>query len=386
VLFGIAILIGRFVLPPLFRAIAKSSELMLVTTMAWCFVMAGAANWAGLSKEMGALMAGVLIASSPYSTEVIPRVTGIRDFFITLFFVALGLKIPSPTTEVVLLALAVSVFVIVVQFVATFPLFAALRLDLRTASVVGVNLGQVSEFSLIAFALGLEYEHVSRAASSVMLYTMILTAIVSTYTIQNNHRLAAALARVLERLGIGRCFGAAGAGEDDGAGGHATPRGGQAIFVLGVAGESLALVDYVIRHAPELKRRLVVIDVDIETLERLRGESIEAHYGDIASTETLRHAGIERAAVIMSGTSDVLLRGVTNLQLVHQVRGLAGNARLIVTADDRASAERLYGAGADYVVVTPVVTAEHLQQALGDGSARALARARRRQATRLFGR
>jgi CheY-like chemotaxis protein len=77
---------------------------------------------------------------------------------------------------------------------------------------------------------------------------------------------------------------------------------------------------------------------------------------------------------------------VTNLQLVHQVRGLAGNARLIVTADDRASAERLYGAGADYVVVTPVVTAEHLQQALGDGSARALARARRRQATRLFGR
>jgi hypothetical protein len=80
------------------------------------------------------------------------------------------------------------------------------------------------------------------------------------------------------------------------------------------------------------------------------------------------------------------LRGTTNLQLVHQVRGLAPHARLVVMADDLAGAERLYAAGADYVIVPAVLSGEHLQQALADGSLAALARARRLQAARLFGR
>lgn len=75
-LIGAATLAARFLLPRLFRAIATSPELMLITTMAWCFVVSGASGWAGLSKEMGALIAGVLIASFPYGTEVIPRLKG----------------------------------------------------------------------------------------------------------------------------------------------------------------------------------------------------------------------------------------------------------------------------------------------------------------------
>ena len=71
----------------------------MVSAMAWCFLVAGVAGWAGLSKEMGALIAGVVIASYPYGTEVISRVGGVRDFFLTLFFVALGLKIPEPSTS-----------------------------------------------------------------------------------------------------------------------------------------------------------------------------------------------------------------------------------------------------------------------------------------------
>ena len=385
-LLGAAIVAGRYVLPPLFRAIARSSELMLVTTMAWCFVMAGAADWAGLSKEMGALMAGVIIASFPYSTEVIPRVTGIRDFFITLFFVALGLRIPSPTPEILLLAVAVSAFVVLVQFVATYPLFAVLRLDLKTASVVGVNLGQISEFSLIVFTLGVGYQHVSPAAGSVVLFTLVLTAILSTYTIQNNHRLAGALTRGLERVGVGRWFGAPEAVGEEHADGHTRRRRGDEVYLLGASGEALALAEYLVRQAPRMRRRLVAIDVDMETVDRLQGEGIEAHYGDIGNAETLRHLGIEHAAVVVSGASDMRLRGTTNLQLVHQVRGLAPHARLVVMADDLAGAERLYAAGADYVIVPAVLSGEHLQQALADGSLAALARARRLQAARLFGR
>ena len=94
-LVGGAWVMARFVLPAYFRVIAKSSELVVVSAMAWCFLVAGVAGWAGLSKEMGALIAGVVIASYPYGTEVISRVGGVRDFFLTLFFVALGPQDPG---------------------------------------------------------------------------------------------------------------------------------------------------------------------------------------------------------------------------------------------------------------------------------------------------
>ena len=210
--------------PRVIRILAQSLALTLLI-----FAAAGAAIFFGVRWALahwrwldGASldMAGVLIASFPYSTEVIPRVTGIRDFFITLFFVALGLRIPSPSQEILLLALGVSAFVILVQFVAIYPLCAALRLDLRTASVVGINLGQISEFSLIVFTLDVGYKHVSTAAASVVLFTLIITAIVSTYTIQNNHRLAGALSGALGWLGVGRWFGTEAAAPHDEGGGH----------------------------------------------------------------------------------------------------------------------------------------------------------------------
>ncbi len=383
-LLAAAVLVARWVLPALFRAIAKSPELMLVSAMAWCFLVAGAAGWAGLSREMGALIAGVVIASFPYGTEIASRIGGVRDFFITLFFVALGLKIPSPSPGLLLLALGMSAFVILSRFVAMYPLFAALRLDTRTAGVVSINLGQISEFSLVIFALGANLGHVSAPAASLVLYTLLLTAVVSTYGILYNHPLATGLARVLERIGLPRWLGRPPAALPEGT---EEPRAdGRDLFLLGVSREGLAFVEHVERSAPRMKQRLVAIDFNPEMLERLEAHGVEHRYGDISNAETLRHAGIERAAVVVSGISDWFLKGTSNLQILQQVRGAAPAARVVVTADSLEAAERLYAAGADYVLVPSTLTAEHLYLILRDGSPNALARARRVQAFELFGR
>ena len=66
--------------------------------------MSGAAERLGLSREMGALIAGLSISTFPYGSDVISKVTGVRDFFVTLFFVALGMKIPVPTAAVLVQA------------------------------------------------------------------------------------------------------------------------------------------------------------------------------------------------------------------------------------------------------------------------------------------
>ena len=388
-LVGGAWLLATFVLPAYFRVIAKSSELVVVSAMAWCFLVAGVAGWAGLSKEMGALIAGVVIASYPYGTEVISRVGGVRDFFLTLFFVALGLKIPEPSLPAVLAALGGVVFVVLSRFLAMYPIFAFLRLDTRTAGVVGINLAQISEFALVIFSLGMTYKHISPAANSLILYTVLFTAVISTYGILYNHAIATKLAGMLAALGLRRWSGAAptpAAGSEASAGDAETDDESRNVFLLGVSREGLAFVQHLARTAPALKARLTAIDFNPEMLERLREHDVEHHYGDIANMATLEHAGIRRAAIVISGISDWFLKGTSNLQILRTVRSLAPTARVIVTGDTSQAAQELYAAGADYVVVPSALTADHLGTLLADHSPNALARARRVQAFELFGR
>lgn len=377
------VLLSRFVLPALFRSIARSTELVLLTAMAWCFIVAGVAGWVGLSKEMGALIAGMVIAGFPYGTEVTARLTGVRDFFITLFFVALGLKIPQPTVRLITLAVAASAFVVLSRFVVLGPLFAMLRLDVRTAGVVAINLSQISEFSLVIVALGAGYGHVGAEVASVVLFTLLITSVLSTYGILFNHELATALARLVAWAGLPQYTGRRAHAKVPASGHDA---GGADVFFLGVSREGLAFVHHLERESPEMKSRLVAVDFNPETLEALQADGVACHYGDISNVETLRHAGIDHARIVVSSISDWFLKGTSNLTLVRLVRGLAPGARIIASADRLADAEALYAAGAAYVLIPPALAAERLYRLLRDPSADALDAARAEQMAELFGR
>ena len=371
-----AVVLSRLVLPPLFRAVARSHELILITAMGWCFLVAGTADTVGLSKEMGALISGMVIAAFPYGTEVVARLSGVRDFFLTLFFVALGMKIPAPTPRLLLLTAAVAAFVVVSRFVVIYPIFSLLRLDTRTAGVVAINLGQVSEFALVIVALGVGYRHVSPALAALVLYALLGTAVISTYAILLNHKLATVLAQGLSLAGVPRWRGPRSHREERTAAIRPTPPD---LFFLGVSREGLALLRHLDRQHPAMKRRIVAVDFNPETLEQMGAEGLTCHYGDISNAETLRHAGIEQADIVVSSISDWFLKGTDNLKLLRQVRGLAPSARVIVTADTLAAAARLYAEGADYVLIPPALAAEHIYNLLLDGSAAGLAEARRRQ-------
>jgi Trk K+ transport system NAD-binding subunit len=335
-----------------------------------------------MSKEMGSLIAGIVIAGFPYGADVTARLGGVRDFFVTLFFVALGLKIPQPSLRLVLLAVAASAFVIISRFVVLVPLFALLRVDLRSAGVVAVNLAQVSEFSLVIVALGVTYRHVGPETSALVLFCLLITALLSTYGILFNHEIASAVRGVLRRLGMPDWMRAP--VPDD----PAAPRKAHEpdIFLLGVSREGLAFVQHLERESKALKARLVAIDFNPETLEQLQLSGVACHYGDISSLDTLRHAGLERALVVVSSVSDWFLKGIDNRRLVRIVRSLAPNARIIATADALAQAEELYEEGAAYVIIPAALAADHLFSLLRDPAEDALERARARQARELFAR
>jgi Kef-type K+ transport system membrane component KefB len=148
---------SRTLLARLFRACAKNPEVLLLTSIAWCFVLCGLAEKAGLSKEMGALIAGLSIAAFPYGMDVISKLTGIRDFFVTLFFVSLGLKAPLPSWNLLLFACAAALVVIVTRLTSLALPTYLFRKVLRNGLVTALNLSQVIEFSLVIVALWVRY-------------------------------------------------------------------------------------------------------------------------------------------------------------------------------------------------------------------------------------
>merc|ERR1719254_30712 len=107
-------LYAKYIMPVMLAKSSKTVELMLVLSLAWCFFVGCIAilPFIGLPLELACLVAGVGLATFPYSNEFNGKIRYIRDFFITLFFVGLGMQIPNPDIKTILTAGAIAVVVL----------------------------------------------------------------------------------------------------------------------------------------------------------------------------------------------------------------------------------------------------------------------------------
>jgi Kef-type K+ transport system membrane component KefB len=356
--------LAKYVLPHLFRTVAKAPELVLVSALGWCFFLAGAASLIGLSREMGALIAGVSLSTFPYTVDVVAKSVSIRDFFVTLFFVALGMQITIPSLQVLELALAASVFVIVSRAVVV-PILYALRLGLRTSILPAINLAQVSEFSIVIASLGVTLHQIGQDVLTIVIITFALTSVVSTYMINFSHPIQTVLATVFKAFGL-RDLDASRAAEAEVL--H------QPVIFLGFFRDTSSIL-YEFEHegTPEEARnfveKILVIDFNPNVLHELRRKKITCIYGDIAHSDTLRHAGVEHAQLVVSSITDDVLRGTSNLRLMRSVHTLAPNARVVLTTEHIPQALRFYEEGADFVFVPRLYSAAACARILRKGLA-----------------
>jgi Kef-type K+ transport system membrane component KefB len=361
----VALFISKTVLPRLFRSVAKSPELVLIGSLAWCFVVCAAANAAGLSREMGALIAGIAISTFPYNLDVVAKVVSIRDFFVTLFFVALGMQIPMPSAELVAMALLASAFLVASRFVVIFPILRALRQGHRASLLPAINLAQMSEFSMVIAAIGLGYQHIDQKTVSLLIFVFAITSVVSTYLIGYSHPLQERIAAGLRRIGI-HDLDAERDTRDE-----ARSLAGKDVVLLGFFTEASALVHEYEMAANPMLARLLVIDFNPDVHAELKRRGIACKYGDVASMQTLQHADVHAAKLVVSTIPDTILKGTSNLRLLQQARRLCPHAAVVVTASRVASALELYDAGADFVFVSRLHSAAQmaaiLEQGLADG-------------------
>jgi len=357
----VATVVARFVLSRAFHVVARSPELVVTVALAWCFgVGLFGANLGtiahklgfdveiSVSMEMGALIAGATIATSPYAYEVVARVVHLRDFFVTLFFVGLGMSIPVPDGPGVLaLAALVGVVAIALRFIVFLPLLYATRLDRRNAVAVSAKLAQVSEFCLVIAYLGARLNHLDGAQVSVVIFAFVLTALTTPVLFTASDRLYLRLKVLLDRVGM-RSRGARPEAESEEA-----PR----LVLLGFHRVASALLADLERLHPDLLPHTLVIDTNTTIHDRILRRGAQVAYGDLSSVEVLRHAGVASAEVIVSTVPDEMLKGTSNEQLVRQLRTLAPQARIIANCTKVSQVGALRAAGADHVFRAPTEVA-----------------------------
>jgi len=343
-----ALLASRFVLPALFQYVAKSPEIVMISAISWCLVVGYLAMLADFSIAMGALIAGVTLSAFPYSLDVVAKIRSLRDFFVTLFFVALGMQLQIGSLQVVLIALALSAVVIFSRFITIGPTFYLLGYGSRVGALCSIALAQAGEFALVIVALGLSLGHVGRDIASILALTLVITSTVSTYMIMANHKVAQRIVQTLRAFGLPERLRRG----DDGEPGH---QHGAALAILGFHRVASSLVYQA--QGSSKGHDVLVVDFSPEVYAKLAAMDIPVVYGDISHLDTLEHVGIERASVVVSTVSEDFLRGTDNLTMLRQIRRLNPDARVILSAETLDRARAMYEAGADYVVLPRVETA-----------------------------
>jgi Kef-type K+ transport system membrane component KefB len=186
---GLSILM-RFVLPRLVRLLARSKELLVLSAIAWVVSLATLGDYLGLSKEVGAFLAGVSLASTPFRESIGSRLVSLRDFLLLFFFVSLGARLDL--TQVgghFGAASLLSLFVLVGNPLIVMVIMGLMGYRKRTGFLAGLTVAQISEFSLILGALGLSLGHLDNGTMGLITLVGLITIGLSTYLILYSHPL-----------------------------------------------------------------------------------------------------------------------------------------------------------------------------------------------------
>jgi len=373
VFFGVALLgvllflFARYTLSRIMAFLARSPDLIALAGLGWCFACAGAVSWLGLSAEMGALLAGVSIAALPSASELLSKVSSLRDFFMALSFVTLGMSLPPPTLDILLGSLILVALVVASRLFLFAPTLLLSGPGPIVSFASAANLMQLSEFSLLIVPIGVAQGVLTGQEASVVSYGLMLSVVLSSYVIRHNYRIASLLARVV-KPDKGSPRGES-APAPKTAAGHAGPPA--EILILGYFHNAESLANRLKTDAPHLIPKIRVVYFNLKNHARIRAHGLRVVYGDISNPATLRHFGAPEAKVLVSTISDSFLRGTSNARLLAMARSMNPGARVICTQDSQAGAEMLQRDGAFLCVCPPETAAGDYVQAMLKGLAAA---------------
>jgi Kef-type K+ transport system membrane component KefB len=190
----------RYLLLPLIQRFDRFHEYIFLLAIGWCLGVAEAAKLLGLSEEIGAFVAGVSIATSPISQYIAVNLRPLRDFFLILFFFAVGARFDlSVLPQIWMPTLALALLVLAMKPVIYRLLLRGVSERRSLAWDLGFRLGQASEFSLLIAYIALDVGLVAAETSLLIQATTIITLLVSSYIVVLNYPTPIAISDRLRR-------------------------------------------------------------------------------------------------------------------------------------------------------------------------------------------
>ncbi|NCT56702.1 MAG: cation:proton antiporter [Legionella sp.] len=179
-----AFAVERYVLVKLLARFDRTQEYVFLLSIGWCLALSMLAEHLGLSEDIGAFVAGVALASSPISLFIAESLKPLRDFFLVMFFFAVGATFNfGAAAPVVIPALILASLILVFKPWCFYFLLSKAGEKKAVSKEVGMRLGQASEFSLLVASIALSTKLISDVASNLIQATTILTFIVSSYVV-----------------------------------------------------------------------------------------------------------------------------------------------------------------------------------------------------------
>ena len=337
-LFILMMILGRKIIPFLLGKVARSMELLFLTSLAWCLGVASAVSYFGFPIEIGGFLAGIALANSSEHYEISSRVKPLRDFFVLIFFVILGAGLVfSDFSGISIAILLFSLFVLLGNPLIVIIIMGIMGYRSKTSFMTGITVAQISEFSLIIAALGLRLGHIDRSVVSLITAVGILTIAMSAYIITHSDKVFIFLEKymkIFERKTLAKR--------------DLPPKAQYPIILIGAhrLGQNLASV------LP--RKKLLITDFDPNVIKNLSDMGFTTLFGDINDEDIKEEAGLERAEMIICTSPNL----ETNEELLEDVKRFEKKPALILRAEFAEDAKMLYKKGADYVIV-PHLTAGH---------------------------
>ncbi len=330
-------LITRYLMPRLLHLLSHSQELLVLFGIAWAVSLAMLGDTLGFSKEVGAFVAGVSLASTPYRDALGARLVSLRDFLLLFFFIDLGARL-----DLTLLsgqmgeAVIFSLFVLIGNPLIVMTIMGVLGYRKRTGFLAGLTVAQISEFSLILGALGLSLGHINAETMGLITLVGLITISASTYMIIFSHPLYERLAPLLDIFERQHPHREREQNE--------IPGDGIADIILFGTGRYGSGIAQALR---ERGCRVLSIDFNPELARSGDAMGYPVRYGDAEDPEFVASLPLARVRWVVSTARE---RHV-NQTLIHSLQSLGYAGQIAVTAHDADEANRLKQAGADLVMV-----------------------------------
>lgn len=335
------ILFRNLILYKFNNMIAKNQELLFLFAIGWGLGLATLFKETGFSLEVGALLAGVMLAPLPYAQEAASRLKPLRDFFIVLFFVSVGSHLhPESVMPILPEALFFSALVLFGNPIMVMVIAGLSGYTKKTSFKTAMTGGQISEFSLILILLAFKLGQVDESVVTLVTVIGLLTIAISTYLItysDNLYLLFEDSLRLFERKKVR------------------------------VENEKIRKYDMIlfgylkgghefVKVFEQMNKSYIVVDYDPNVIDSLESKGIHYLYGDVTDLELLEELNLEQSKLVVSTITDL---GV-NSGIADWLEKINPSAVFICTADTVEEAAELYSKGAAYVVLPHYIGSEKI--------------------------